>query len=255
MFSSRLPPLTPNAFSVALAAARASGRRLLDLTCTNPTAVGLDYPDSVRLALADADVLRYAPEARGHLGARRAIAADYARRAVTADPEAIVLTASTSEAYSLLFKLLGNPGEAVLVPAPGYPLFDLLSQLEGVVARQYRLDPAAGWSIDRRSVEAGLAADVRAILVVSPNNPTGSMLDADDREWLVGVAVDRGLALVADEVFVDYPIAPRPTAVSLAGEARALTFALGGLSKSAGLPQVKLAWMLASGPPRWSGWT
>lgn len=249
MFSSRLPSLTPNAYAAALAAARASGRRLLDLTQSNPTAVGLAYPGEILDALADPAVLRYAPDPRGPRAAREAIVADYARRGVAAiDPDALVLVASTSEAYSLLFKLLCDPGQAVLIPAPSYPLFELLSRLEGIEARPYRLDRDAGWSIDRDSVERQLTADVRAILVVSPNNPTGSILTADDRDWLTQLAADRKVALIADEVFADYPLKPRASAASLAGDGRALTFALGGLSKSAGLPQVKLAWMLVSGP-------
>ena len=159
-----------------------------------------------------------------------------------------MLTASTSEAYSLLFKLLADPGEAVLVPQPSYPLFELLCRLEGVVARPYRLEYHGAWSIDRDSLERALTADVRAVLLVTPNNPTGSMLRATDREWIVALARARGLALVSDEVFADYPLRRRPDATSLAGETRALTFVLGGLSKSAGLPQVKLGWIVVTGP-------
>jgi aspartate/methionine/tyrosine aminotransferase len=160
----------------------------------------------------------------------------------------VVLTASTSEAYAILFKLLCDAGEQVLVPQPGYPLFDLLTRLEGVVSRPYRLEYHGAWSIDRTSVERALDPPVRAILVVSPNNPTGSMLRAADRDWLAGLAADRGVALISDEVFGDYRLAPRADASTLLGESRALTFALGGLSKSAGLPQVKLGWFVVSGP-------
>jgi hypothetical protein len=164
------------------------------------------------------------------------------------DPGSIVLTASTSEAYAWLFKLLCDPGADVLVPQPSYPLFDLLTRLEGVTARPYHLEYHGVWALDRRSVERATSAATRAVLVVSPNNPTGSCLRAADREWLVSHAASRRLALISDEVFADYPLARRPDATSLLGEARALTFTLGGLSKSAGLPQVKLGWIVASGP-------
>jgi aspartate/methionine/tyrosine aminotransferase len=161
-----------------------------------------------------------------------------------------VLTASTSEAYAILFKLLCNPGDDVLVPQPSYPLFDLLTRLEGVNGRPYQLDSHGVWSIDHASVEAALTPSSRAVLIVSPNNPTGSMLRERDRAWLVDLCEARGLALISDEVFADYPLAPRPDACSViaAGDTRALSFSLGGLSKSAGLPQVKLGWMIVHGP-------
>jgi hypothetical protein len=159
-----------------------------------------------------------------------------------------VLTASTSEAYALLFKLLCNPGDAVLVPQPSYPLFDLLTRLEGVAARPYRLEYHGTWSIDRSSLGAALNARTRAILIVSPNNPTGSMLRATDRAWLLDLCAEREVALIADEVFGDYPLSPRPDAVRAICGGPALTFALGGLSKSAGLPQLKLGWIAVDGP-------
>jgi aspartate/methionine/tyrosine aminotransferase len=148
----------------------------------------------------------------------------------------------------MLFKLLCDPGDAVLVPRPSYPLFDLLGALDAVRLVPYRLDADAGWAIDRADLERRLTPDTRAILVVSPNNPTGSCVRADDRDWLVRLARERGMAIVADEVFADYPLCPRPDAASFAGAAGALTFTLGGLSKSVGLPQVKLAWIVVSGP-------
>jgi aspartate/methionine/tyrosine aminotransferase len=247
MFSSRLPsPLLENALSRAVAAAEAGGVRLLDLTETNPTAVGLDYPREVSRLLDTPESVRYAPAPTGLRAARHAIAASLPSGRVAAD--ALVLTSSTSEAYALLFKLLADAGDHVLVPQPSYPLFELLTRLEAVRAAPYRLEWHGCWSIDRASLDAALTPETRAILVVSPNNPTGSMLRADDREWLVEVARARRLALIADEVFADYPLAPRPDATSLLGEHRVLTFTLGGLSKSAGLPQMKLAWIAASGP-------
>ncbi len=251
MFSSRLPAaLAPNALTRALARLRESGQSWLDLTQTNPTAVGLSYPADLLQPLADPSGVRYRPHALGLEPARAAVAAEYARLGTPIAPDRIVLTASTSEAYAVLFKLLCNPGETVLVPQPSYPLFDLLTRLEGVAAQPYRLECHGVWSIDRASVEAALSSRARAILIVSPNNPSGSMLRATDRAWLVDLCAERELALIADEVFGDYPLAPRPDAVRALCGGPALTFALGGLSKSAGLPQVKLGWIAVDGPSR-----
>ncbi len=249
MYASRLPPqLSPNAFALALAELRTAGTPLLDLTETNPTRVGLAYPHDVLGALADPAALTYQPDAAGLASARVAIAADYARRGVAIDPDRLVLTASTSEGYALLFKLLCDAGDDVLVPQPSYPLFELLTALEHVRARPYHLDYHGVWSIDRDSVARAITPRTRAMLIVSPNNPTGSMLRAGDRDWLVSLAAERGIAVIADEVFADYPLARRSDATAIAGESRVLTFALGGLSKSAGLPQVKLGWIAVSGP-------
>jgi alanine-synthesizing transaminase len=249
MFSSRLPAeLAPNALSRAVERARRSGSAILDLTETNPTTVGLPYPADLFDSLADSGSRIYRPDPLGAMSAREAIASSYAARGVAVDASLVVLTASTSEAYAILFKLLTDPGDAVLVPQPSYPLFELLTKLDGVEAVPYRLQRADEWAIDRDSVRRAVTSKARAILVVSPNNPTGSMLRADDRDWLVASAREHNLALVSDEVFADYPIAPRPEATSLTGEQRVLTFTLGGLSKSAGLPQVKLAWIVVSGP-------
>jgi hypothetical protein len=250
VFSHRLPSaLSPNALTRAAAAARLAGRRLLDLTQTNPTQVGLSYPRDVLSPLGDSRASRYRPDPLGLLEARQAIAAEYGRRGETVSPEALALAASTSEAYAVLFKLLCDPGDAVLVPQPGYPLFDMLTRLEGVAARPYHLDWHGRWSIDRPSLERALVRPgVRAVLVVSPNNPTGSRLRAADREWLVSLAQEHGFALIVDEVFADYPLAAPADACSLVGERRVLVFSLGGLSKSAGLPQVKLAWIVVDGP-------
>jgi hypothetical protein len=249
MFSSRLPPvLAENAVSQAVAAARIEGTPLLDLTETNPTAVGLGYPSALAATLADPGVAVYRPDPLGLPSARAAVAAAYASGGRFVDPDRLVLTASTSDAYALLFKLLADAGDEVLVPQPSYPLFDLLTRLDEVRAVPYQLDPHGGWTIDRASVGGAVTSGTRAMLVVSPNNPTGSMLSAADHDWLVGVAGARGLALIADEVFDDYRLAPRSDASSLLGESRVLTFTLGGLSKSAGLPGMKLAWVHASGP-------
>lgn len=249
MFSSRLPSrLSANAFSQAVADLRRRGEAVVDLTVTNPTRVGLAYPPELLESLADVTGLSYDPAPFGLINAREAVAKEMSRGGAPVDASRVVLTSSTSEAYGLLFKLLCDPGDEVLVPQPSYPLFDLLTQLDGVVSASYDLADHGVWSIDRESVIAACGGRTRAVLVVSPNNPTGSMLRRDDREWLVSFAQARGLAIISDEVFAGFPIAPRPDAVSLLGESRVLTFTLGGLSKSAGLPQLKLGWMAVTGP-------
>ena len=248
-FSSRLPEaLGPNALTRAVARLRDAGVAWLDLTETNPTVVGLPYPTGLLQPLAGEAGLTYAPDSTGLASARAAVAAEYARRGVRLTSDRVVLTASTSEAYAWLFKLLCDPGDAVLVPQPSYPLFDLLTSLEAVGAQPYRLEYHGQWGIDRESLLAALTPRSKAVLVVAPNNPTGSMLRADDRTWLWKVCSQRGLAIIADEVFADYPLCRRGDAVSAMGDAPVLTFSLGGLSKSAGLPQLKLGWIALDGP-------
>ena len=257
MFSSRLrfggaahapAGLTTNAITHALSTLRMAGTPLLDLTETNPTMVGVPYPSAVAGALAGPGVLSYVPEPLGLPSAREAVARECSRSGAPIEANRIVLTTSTSEAYALLFKLLCDPGDSVLVPQPSYPLFESLAGLEGVRADPYRLEYHGRWSIDRDSLLGALSSRTRAILIVTPNNPTGSMLRTADRDWLAALAAERGLALISDEVFRDYLFEPAADASSLSGEARALTFVLGGLSKSAGLPQMKLGWISVSGP-------
>jgi alanine-synthesizing transaminase len=253
MFSPRTPEdLTPNRLAEMLKAAAAEGRTILDLTESNPTRAGFDYPGDLLRLLADSRSLTYAPSPFGLLEARIAVARDYSRRGVQVIPERIVLTASTSEAYGDLFKLLTDAGEEVLVPRPSYPLFEHLASLDRVTVRPYDLDPDAGWRIDFESLEAAISSRTRAILVVSPNNPTGSFVKSDEVERLAALASAHDLALVADEVFADYELTPgtRMTAGRFADRDDVLSFSLGGLSKSVGLPQVKLAWIAVGGPAR-----
>jgi alanine-synthesizing transaminase len=250
VFSSRLPAsLAHNRISVAADAARARGP-LVDLTESNPTVVGLRYPaDAILAALAAPAALTYEPTPRGLLAARVAIAAYYARHGVAVDAERITLTASTSEAYGWLFKLLCDPGDDVLVPQPSYPLFDQLAALESVRPVSYPLRYHGGWFVDVEEVRRALTGRTRAILVVNPNNPTGSFLKRDEARALAALAAERDLALVSDEVFADYAFAADDTRVTtLAGEASALTFCLSGLSKLVGLPQLKLGWIVTGGP-------
>ena len=248
MFSSRVPAdLQPNRFARALGRARAERRRLIDLTGTNPTAAGIEYPDSVLAALAHADGALYDPQPLGLRAAREAVAGDYARRAIAVRWDQIVLTSSTSEAYSLLFKLLCEPsGDRVLVPAPSYPLFDHLTRLDGVTTAEYALEYHGRWVVDLASLDVAWTERTRAVLAVSPNNPTGSILSDTELNELSARCAEREAALILDEVFADYPLNDLHFSV-LAGP-RCLTFRLGGLSKSAGLPQVKLGWMAVDGP-------
>jgi alanine-synthesizing transaminase len=252
MFSSRVPSdRTPNRLADAVRRARATGRELIDLTVTNPTRCGFDYPDDILAPLADQAGRDYAASAFGLAAAREAVAADYARRGLRVDPAAIVLTSSTSEAYSLLFKLLCEPaGSAALVPVPSYPLFDHLTRLDGVLAVPYQLEYHGRWWVSMSSVDQGLAVpNVRAVLAVSPNNPTGSALAVHEADELLRRCERSGAALILDEVFADYPLADRMTdPLPHLAESVALTFRLGGLSKSVGLPQVKLGWLAAAGP-------
>jgi alanine-synthesizing transaminase len=235
-----------NPIADALAARRRAGLPVLDLTETNPTRVGLPYPErEIRAALADARLLRYEPTPFGHATARRAVA-EYHQ----VSPEQVVLTASTSEAYGYLFKLLADAGDRVLVPAPSYPLFDYLAGLEQIEPVPYPCRLEGGeWFIDFDALEAAWDAGTRAVLTVSPNNPTGALLHEDEAARLLALCAARHAALIADEVFAD-PAAPTaPTRVrSLAGREDALVFVLSGLSKTCLLPQLKAAWILASGP-------
>jgi len=246
-FSGRIPAaLAPNRIAEALA--RTPPR--FDLTVANPTRCGIPYPDGLLAGLADPSALVYCPDPRGLEVAREAVAAEVARFGVAVDPRRVVLTASTSEAYAFLFKVLANPGDAVLVPSPSYPLFEHLAHVEAVQAIPYHLEPELGWRPDLHEL-AGAPTAVRAIVVVHPNNPTGSFLHPDDAAAIVGLAAARGWAIVADEVFLDYPLAGGAGAGrTLAATESALTFTLGGLSKSVGLPQLKLAWTVVSGPQR-----
>jgi len=244
-FSRRIPAdLGPN----RLARARATlGTIPFDLTESNPTACGLPYSTTLLDALADSRALRYRPHPRGPLEGREAVAREYGHWGVELDPERIVLTTSTSEAYGLLFRVLADPGDTVLVPRPSYPLFDHLTRLEGVRSLSYDLRPEDGWRADFSTLEEG-GDRVRAVVVVHPNNPTGSFVHPEDAQRLFQICRDRGWALIADEVFLPYPLDGGPgDGWSFAAVTECLCFTLGGLSKSIGLPQAKLAWIVANG--------
>jgi len=245
MFSDRVPSdLRPNPIARAL---EAKGGVRYDLTESNPTRCGFEWPPDLLRVLSSREGLTYRPDPLGYRVAREAVASHYHRRGVTVDPERIVLAASTSEAYGFIFKLLCDPGEAVLFPSPSYPLFEHLARLEGLRTRTYALDPDARWQPG--AIDPGDDRP-RALVAVHPNNPTGSYLHRASADEVVRVCDRHDMALVVDEVFSDYSYDfgnPRP-ARSFAGRDEVLTFTLGGLSKSMGLPQLKLSWIVVNGP-------
>jgi aspartate/methionine/tyrosine aminotransferase len=253
VFSRRLSwDLRPNPLSALLEEKRRADAPVLDLTESNPTRAGFAYPDNEILSsLANPAALRYDPSPRGLEAAREAVVEYYAAHGVAVASGQILLTASTSEAYAYIFKLLCDPGDEVLVPRPSYPLFDFLAQLESVCVRQYPLRYDGAWHLDFAALEAAVSQKTRALVVVNPNNPTGSFLHRDELARLETFAAARGLAILSDEVFTDYPFTPDPDRVAtLAGARTALTFSMNGLSKIAGLPQMKLGWIVVSGPGR-----
>jgi len=243
VFSRRVPSdLKPNALTTLRAEL---GAIPYDLTVSNPTQCRILYPESMLSGLGSPDGLVYRPDPLGLASAREAIAATYAEGGVTVDPARIVLTASTSEAYSMLFKLLCDPGDQVLIPSPSYPLFEHLALLDGVAAAAYPLDPRGGWQPD---LAHAAAERPRAVVAVHPNNPTGTFVHPEPRTALIEYCSAHGAALVVDEVFHGYAIPRSKTQPTFAGTQEVLTFTLNGLSKCAGLPQAKLAWIVVSGP-------
>jgi aspartate/methionine/tyrosine aminotransferase len=250
MFSRRTAhDATTNAITRALEEARARGEAILDLTVSNPTRAAIPYEgDAIVRALADPRALVYAPEPFGLAHAREAVAADYRAHGVAVDASRVLLTASTSEAYAFLFKLLCDPGDQILVPAPSYPLFEHLATFECVELVPYALAYDGAWHVDMASVRRAAGPRARALITVNPNNPTGSYVKRAELAELASL----GLPIVSDEVFARYPLrsdARRVTSVLEGGkeESAALVFALGGLSKLAALPQMKAAWIAVGG--------
>jgi aspartate/methionine/tyrosine aminotransferase len=238
--------LSPNPLALALAHHRAAGRPLLDLTESNPTCASLPYDaEGIRRALASRGALLYEPNPFGLPLAREAVARALTVQGTHVDPSRLVLTASTSEAYAFLFKLLCEAGDEVLVPSPSYPLFAHLAQLESVRLVPYRLAYDGAWHVDLASVRAAITPRTRALLSVAPNNPTGSYLKVSELAELSAL----GLPIVSDEVFAEYPLRDDPARAVSALSARdaVLVFALGGLSKLAALPQMKLGWIAVGG--------
>lgn len=234
----------PNRFARTLEAARARGG-LLDLTVGNPTSLDVPYAgEAILNALANPATLVYEPKAFGLESARDALRLELARDGISIPIERIVLTASTSEAYSFAFKLLCDPGDRMLVPRPSYPLLEHLAQLEHVRLDSYSLEYDGAWHIDFESLARAITPTTRAIVIVHPNNPTGSYVSREELHRLASF----GLPIVSDEVFARFPFGARNHPRSLLEAEGVLVLALGGLSKLAGLPQLKLGWMLVGGP-------
>jgi aspartate/methionine/tyrosine aminotransferase len=249
-FSARVPAdLAANRLSTALAQLEREQRPVIDLTASNPTRADFSYPPDLLAPLGDARGLVYAPWPLGLPEARRAVAADFRRRGLVVAADHLALTASTSEAYSLLFKVLCDPGDEVLVPRPSYPLFEHLTRLDAVTAVPYDLEHHAQWSIDMSSVERAFGAKTRAVLLVNPNNPTGQFVSRSELDSIVTLCRQHDAAIISDEVFADYELTPGASANAglLTRRADVLGFTLGGLSKSIGLPQAKLGWIAISG--------
>ena len=265
MFSDRTNwRLTRNRFTEAVEEVRVR-RRVLDLTASNPTRVGLRYDSAAILHALNSDrALDYDPQAKGLLAARQAVARYYGGsgphtpRSTLVDPERIVLTTSTSEGYSFVFRLMCNAGDELLVPKPSYPLFEFLADLQDVKLVSYPLIYDHGWQLDFPSLEQALTDRTRGVVVVHPNNPTGSYVRECETAPLNAFCRKHGLALIVDEVFLDYRLPPMahvgpesaasPDVTSFAGNQEVLTFTLSGLSKVSALPQMKVAWIVTSGP-------
>lgn len=244
-------PSGENELSLLLKSMLSRGEQVIDLTLANPTRAGLAYDQQKLLsALASAESLVYAPLPCGLLRTREAVGAYYAGKGIRVVPERLLLTAGTSEAYSFLFRLLTEPGDKVLVPAPGYPLFSFLADLNDVSLEHYRLRFEEGrWRIDFESLEGLLGPNARTVILVSPNNPTGSCVSRDELLQLNRLCAAHSAAIISDEVFCDYLFPGQEASFgSLAGNDEVLSFALGGISKSLALPQMKLAWIAANGP-------
>ncbi len=253
MFSRRTPPPhIENRLSRAMEERKRSGGPLIDLTESNPTRCGFDYDTpAIAAALAGSAGAAYEPHPQGMPAARAAVAASYAERGLCVDPQSLVLTSGTSEGYAHLFTLLADAGDEVLVPTPGYPLLEVLTGLGGIRLVQYRqvYDEATGWRIDVERLRPSISTRTRAIVVVSPNNPTGAFLKRAELDAIALLCREHGLALIVDEVFSDYGCGKDAARVASAVcHEGALTFVLNGLSKISGLPQMKLAWIHASGP-------
>jgi alanine-synthesizing transaminase len=256
MFSKRTDwKLHENAYTRALRAYHRSGKPVLDLTASNPTLCGFPYDgDAILASLQAREVLHYDPDPKGLPSARAAVVAYYREMnpGVNVDPENLILTTGTSEAYSFLFRLLCDPGDEIVIAQPSYPLFEFLATIQDVSLRPFNLIYDHGWQIDFQVLGETITARTRAILLVHPNNPTGHFIRPTEAERLQSICAEHSLALVVDEVFLDYKIgtsaAAAPAYRTFAAGDRALTFVLSGLSKIVALPQMKLGWIAASGP-------
>ena len=253
MFSSRTNwPLAPNRLSELLSERRTRGLPILDLTESNPTRCGFNFDAEEILApLRDSHALTYQPDPRGLRIARQAVAQYYTEREVQIDPDQIFLTSSTSEAYSYVFRLLANPGDRIFAPQPSYPLFDFLGALNDVEVAGYPLIYVDGWQVDLEALASRWTSNARAVLVVHPNNPTGSYLQKHELKRMTEICGEHQAAIIADEVFADYGFGADERRVPThADDAGILNFTLSGLSKICALPQMKLGWIVVTGPEK-----
>jgi alanine-synthesizing transaminase len=249
MFSSRTNwNLKPNRLAEALARHKSGGRRLLDLAASNPTECGFRYDAAgILRGLCNPAALQYHPDPRGLKTAREAVSRYHSAQKLQLSPDDLLLTVSTSEAYSYVFRLLCNPGDQLLIPTPSYPLFDFLADLNDVKLTRYALFYDHGWHIDLHALKQAITPQTRGIIVVHPNNPTGHYTRSEEVAALNAICADHEIAIIADEVFLDFSLtgAPQP---SFAANNAALTFTMSGISKISGLPQMKLAWLAVNGP-------
>lgn len=243
--------LTASETARALEEARSSGQAICNLTVSNPTICGFQYNEAgILAALSEPAAFDYEPDPRGLLKAREAVCGYYASHSARLKPEQLILTTSTSEAYSFLFRLLCDPEDEILIAQPSYPLFDFLAQLSDLRLVPYPIFYDHGWQIDFAGLRQRITPRTRAIALVHPNNPTGHYTSAAERVQLEQLCAEHGLALIVDEVFLDYPLNGQTPQTFAAGDHPALTFVLSGLSKISGLPQMKAAWIAAFGPGR-----
>jgi alanine-synthesizing transaminase len=243
--------LETNRLSAALAAHRAAGKPLIDLTLSNPTECGFRYDEEAILsALRNPSALQYEPNPRGLAVARSAVARYYAERAAIVSNDDIFLTTSTSEAYSYVFRTLCNPDDELLIPAPSYPLFEFLADIQDVRLARYPLVYDYGWQIDFHALEQAITPRTRGVIVVHPNNPSGHFAKPEEMRKLNEICAARAIAIIADEVFLDFALNEKQIA-TFAANSGALTFTMSGLSKICGLPQMKAAWLMVSGPEAW----
>jgi alanine-synthesizing transaminase len=241
--------VSESGFAAAIREARAAGRELIDLTVSNPTVCGFEYDaEAILRPLGNVGALTYDPDPRGMRSAREAVAEYYGDHRADVDPDEVVLTTSTSEGYGYLFRLLCDANDEVLVAQPSYPLFDFLADLEDVRLKSYPLFYDQGWWIDFAELEKRIGPRTKAVVVVNPNNPTGHATGIAERQRLEEICVRRGLALIVDEVFLDYPLTEQRLRSFAVGPHPVLTFCLSGMSKIAGLPQMKAGWIVGLGP-------
>lgn len=243
--------LETNRLSAALAAHRAAGKPLIDLTVSNPTECGFLYEEEAILsALRNPEALKYEPNPRGLDVTRSAVARYYAERDAVVSNDDVFLTTSTSEAYSYVFRTLCDPGDELLIPEPSYPLFEFIADIQDVRLARYPLVYDYEWQIDFHALDQAITPRTRGVIVVHPNNPTGHFIKPEEMRKLNEICAAREIAIIADEVFLDFAL-KQTQIITFASNSEALTFTMSGLSKICGLPQMKAAWLIVSGPAAW----